>query len=101
MAILDLLPSYSTPTIESIVRFIGKHYALEGPISCQMLQRGLNDVYIVRGKLGDRYVFRLSQRRARGPADIEAETAFLMHLAQSGVPVAAPVPTRSGNFFVE
>ncbi|EHH05438.1 phosphotransferase enzyme family protein [Agrobacterium tumefaciens] len=98
---LDLHPTYSTQDIEGIARFIEKHYQFEGPVSCQMLQRGLNDVYLVKAKSGDRYVFRLSQNRVRGPADVKAETAFLMHLTHSGVPVAAPIPTRSGSFFVE
>lgn len=97
----DLRPLYSTPRIEAIAQFIGKHYALEEPISCQMLQRGLNDVYLVVGKNGERYVFRLSQHRARGPADVKTETAFLTHLAQTGVPVAAPIRTREGTFFIQ
>ncbi|WJR65375.1 phosphotransferase [Neorhizobium sp. CSC1952] len=97
----DLRPLYSTLHIEAITQFIGEHYAVEGPVSCQMLQRGLNDVYLVTGKNGERYVFRLSQHRARGPADVKTETAFLIHLSQSGVPVAAPVPTREGTFFVQ
>lgn len=98
---LDLRPSYSTPNIEAIERFINQHYALEGPISCQMLQRGLNDVYLVVAKNGERYVFRLSQHRARGPADVKAETTFLIHLKHAGVPVASPIQTREGSFFVQ
>lgn len=98
---LDFRPSYSTSHIETITQFIDKHYALEGPISCHMLQRGLNDVYLVVAKNGERYVFRLSQQRARGPADVKSETAFLTHLSKSGVAVAAPIPTREGTLFVQ
>lgn len=101
MTMLDLRPTYSTSDIDAVARFISHHYDLTGPLTCRMLQRGLNDVYLVRSSGGDRYVFRLSQHRARGPADVRAETAFLLHLAQSGVPVASPVATRSGSFFVE
>lgn len=97
---LDFDPLYATSQIEAIERFINKHYALAGPVSCRMLQRGFNDVYLATGKDGERYVFRLSHRRARGPADVKTETAFLLHLSQSGVPVAAPIPTRDGAFFL-
>jgi Ser/Thr protein kinase RdoA (MazF antagonist) len=98
---LDFDPIYSTPQIEAIEQFINKHYALGGPVSCRLLQRGLNDVYLANGSNSERYVFRLSHQRARGPADVKSETAFLTHLSQSGVPVAAPIPTRDGTFFLQ
>ncbi|AVC48737.1 phosphotransferase enzyme family protein [Rhizobium leguminosarum bv. viciae] len=98
---LDFDPLYSTPQVAAIEQFIDQHYPLAGPVSCRMLQSGLNDVYLALGSNGERYVFRLSHRRARGPADVKTETAFLTHLAQSGVPVAAAVPTREGSLFVQ
>ncbi|EJC79869.1 putative homoserine kinase type II (protein kinase fold) [Rhizobium leguminosarum bv. trifolii WSM2297] len=97
---LDFDPLYSTPRVEAVERFIDAHYSLAGPVSCRLLQRGLNDVYLIVGSNAERYVFRLSHRRARGPADVKTETAFLTHLAQSGVPVAAPIPTREGALFL-
>jgi Ser/Thr protein kinase RdoA (MazF antagonist) len=66
-----------------------------------MLHRGLNDVYLVTTATGARYVFRLSHHRARGAADVRTETAFLAHLSRSGVPVAAPIPTRDGALFLQ
>lgn len=97
---LDFDPLYSTAQIGAIGQFIDKHYALAGPIHCRMLHRGLNDVYLVVGSDGERYVFRLSHHRARGRADVKTETAFLTHLSQAGVPVAAPIPTRDGALFL-
>jgi Ser/Thr protein kinase RdoA (MazF antagonist) len=97
---LDFDPLYSTPQIAAIERFIDKHYALGAPVSCRMLQRGFNDVYRVNASSGHRYIFRLSHQRARGPADVDRETAFLTHLAKSGVPVAAPIRTRDGTFYI-
>ncbi|KAA0701162.1 kinase [Neorhizobium sp. P12A] len=98
---LDFRPLYSTPQPDAVAEFIEKNYAIEGPISCRMLQRGLNDVYLVVGKNTERYVFRLSQHRARGPADVKSETAFLTHLSQSRVPVAAPIPTLDRAFSLQ
>jgi Ser/Thr protein kinase RdoA (MazF antagonist) len=48
---------------------------------------------------GERFVLRLSGHRARGPADVAAETAFLAYLEAAGVPVAAAMPTRDGALF--
>ncbi|MDR9777611.1 phosphotransferase [Rhizobium hidalgonense] len=98
---LDFDPLYSTPRVQAVEGFIDAHYALAGPVSCRLLQRGLNDVYLAVGSNGERYVFRLSHRRARGAADVKTETAFLTHLTQSGVPVAAPIPTREGTLFLQ
>src|SRR5689334_25408469 len=65
-----------------------------------MLNRGFNDTYLLTPATGERYVFRLSHQRARGAADVKTETDFIAHLARSGVPVAAAVPTRDGALFV-
>ncbi|MCM2477601.1 phosphotransferase [Rhizobium sp. CG5] len=98
---LDFYPLYSTPQIETIETFINRYYALGAPVSCRLLQRGLNDVYLATASSSERYVFRLSHHRDRGPADVKTETAFLTHLAKSGVPVAAPIATRDGTFFLQ
>ncbi len=65
-----------------------------------MLNRGFNDIYLLVSATSERYVFRLSHRRARGVADVRTETDFMAHLARSGVQVAAPVQTRDGVLFV-
>jgi Ser/Thr protein kinase RdoA (MazF antagonist) len=83
-----------------MARFITEHYALAEPLQCRLLNRGFNDVYLVVTATSERYVFRLSHRRARGAADVRTETDFIAHLARSGVPVAAPVQTRDGTWFV-
>ena len=99
MTRLDFDPVYSTPLEEAAARFISEHYALAAPVDCRMLNRGFNDIYLVKAA-EDRYVFRLSHRRARGAADVATETAFLAHLDWMRVPVAAPIPTRAGALFV-
>ncbi|PYB77083.1 phosphotransferase enzyme family protein [Rhizobium wuzhouense] len=98
---LDFHPLYSTTKIADLENVIDRNYDLGGPVSCRLLQRGFNDVYLAKTPGGDRYVFRLSQRRARGPADVRSETAFIEHLAGLGVPVAQPIATRDGTFFIE
>ena len=98
---LDFEPLYSTAKEEAVAQFLVRHYALAEPLRCRMLNRGFNDVYLAIVPTGARYVFRLSDHRARGAADVRTETAFLAHLTGKGVPVAAPVPTRNGALFLQ
>ena len=92
--------SYATASAAAVAAFAVAHYDLgDGPLSCALLNRGFNDTYLLRTSVGDPFVLRLSGHRARGPADVAAETAFLAYLDAEGVPVAAAVPTRDGALF--
>jgi len=90
---------YSTPRAQAVADFVSAHYDLPGPVACKLLRRGWNDTYEVRAGEGDRFVFRISKRRVRGDADVAWETAFLRHLDQAGIPVAAAIPLRDGSLF--
>lgn len=98
---LDLNARYSTPQFEAVERLINTHYALAAPVSCKLLQRGFNDVYLASVGSSERYVFRLSHRRERGPAQVKSEAEFITHLSKLGVPVAAPIASRDATFFIE
>ena len=89
-------PVYATPSEDAVARLVDERYDLALPLECQLLNRGFNDIYRVVTATGERRIFRLSHRRARGAADVATETAFLAHLDAAGVPVAAAVPTREG-----
>jgi Ser/Thr protein kinase RdoA (MazF antagonist) len=90
---------YSTPRADAVADFISTHYDLATPVECKLLNRGLNDTFEVRAGGGERYIFRVSARRARGDADVASETAFLGFLNSQGIPVAAAVPMRDGALF--
>src|SRR6266700_574687 len=79
--------------------FVSAHYDLPGSIECKLLLRGWNDTFEIRTKDGERFIFRISKRRARGDADVASETAFLAYLDSEGIPVAAAVPVRDGSLF--
>jgi Ser/Thr protein kinase RdoA (MazF antagonist) len=89
---------YSTPHAEAVVDFVSTHYDLPGPIACKLLNRGFNDTFEVRSG-AERFIFRVSGRRARGDADVASETAFLAYLDGMSIPVAAAVPMRDGSLF--
>jgi Ser/Thr protein kinase RdoA (MazF antagonist) len=90
---------YSTPRADAVADFVSTHYDLPGSIECKLLHRGFNDIFEVRIKGGERCIFRVSARRARGDADVASETAFLSFLDGQGIPVAAAVPARDGSLF--
>ena len=90
---------YSTPRAAAVADFISTHYDLPGSIECKLLYRGWNDIFEVRTKDRERFIFRISKRRARGDADVVSETAFLAYLDREGIPVAAAVPLRDGSLF--
>lgn len=98
-AVLDV--SYATASPEAVAGFVARMYRLEGRLRCVLLNRGFNDIYLLTTEAGLRFVLRLSGHRARGPADVAAETAFLAHLDTVGVPVATAVPTPDGALFTE
>lgn len=97
---IDFDAIYSMVSAKAIKGLIESNYSLGAPVSCHLLQRGLNDVYSVSSTSGERYVFRLSHRRARGSADVKSETDFLIHASKLGVPVATPIPTVGGELFL-
>ena len=84
---------YSTPRADAVADFVSTHYDLPGPIECKLLNRGWNDSFEIRTGDAERFIFRISELRARGEADVASETAFLAYLDGKGIPVAAAVPT--------
>jgi Ser/Thr protein kinase RdoA (MazF antagonist) len=89
----------STPRAEAVADFVSTHYDLPGSIGCKLLNRGFNDTFELRTRGAERFIFRVSARRARGDADVASETAFLAYLDRQGIPVAAAVPMRDGSLF--
>jgi Ser/Thr protein kinase RdoA (MazF antagonist) len=90
---------YSTPFAMAVADFVSTHYDLPGSLECTLLRRGFNDTFEIRTKDGERFILRVSARRARGDADVASETEFLAYLDQQGIPVAAAIPARDGSLF--
>ena len=99
MALPSFPVVYSTPLAEAVAEFVSTHYDVPGSIECTLLNRGFNDTFEVRTKDAERFIFRMSTRRARGNADVASETAFLAYLDRKGIPVAAAIPMRDGSLF--
>src|SRR5690349_13068914 len=76
---------------------IFKHFDLPTPFHCELLVRGMNDVYVLR--CGDqKYAARCWRFHGVTDDSVAYELALLDHLARSGIPVSAPLPARNGGF---
>lgn len=96
-----LRAAYSTIDGDALRDFIASAYPFESPFECSLLNRGFNDVYLLRFADGDRKIARLSSRRARGESNVAYETSLLCHLKTAGGDVAAPLPTHMGELSIE
>jgi Ser/Thr protein kinase RdoA (MazF antagonist) len=93
--------TYATATADAVAAFVVAKYDLPAPQECSLLQRGFNDSFAIRTPDQTRYILRMSGRRRRGDADVDAETRYLAYLDSAGVPVATAVPTRDGPLFCQ
>ena len=82
-----------------MAELVSTHYGLATPVECKLLYRGWNDIFDVRTRDGERFIFRISKLRARGEADVASETAFLAYLDGRDIPVAAAIAARDGALF--
>lgn len=71
------------------------HFGLPDPLRCELLTRGMNDVYLVRAG-GQRYAARAWRCGVRSESDVIYELEFLTYLDGAGVPVPASVAAPDG-----
>jgi Ser/Thr protein kinase RdoA (MazF antagonist) len=93
-----LLPvTYSLPSAKALLAEIARAYPIGVPMTCQLLQAGLNDTYLVTSRK-DCYIARVYHARWRTPSEIAYELELLVHLAAKAVSVALPIADKDGTF---
>jgi Ser/Thr protein kinase RdoA (MazF antagonist) len=88
--------TYSTLCPDALAAELVGAYELAARARCELLQRGLNDTYLVRAG-GERYIARLYRAGSHTPAEIAYELELLLHLAGRGVSVSVPIAGRDGR----
>ncbi len=74
---------------------IKRRWGLDAPFQCDLLARGMNDVYIVRSG-SDRYAARVWRADTQTADRVRWELEFLRHLKAAGIPVIEALPDRRG-----
>lgn len=92
--------SYSTLDCQALSVHVLSHYAQTLGAQCCMWQRGISDVYLVQDDDGRQYILRVSHHYWRSQGEVAFELEFLTYLHRLGIPVAQPLPTRTGDLWV-
>ncbi len=78
---------------------IARHFGLGASVHCELLVRGMNDVYLVeRGR--ERFAARVWRANWRSDSDVAYELGFIEHLAAQGLPVVTSRAADDGSRFL-
>lgn len=87
---------YSIVAGDAVGEELAAGWPIGGSVDCRLLNRGLNDHYLVRTP-AERYVARLYRAGWRSDDDVAYELGLLQHVAAKGVAVAEPVARGDGR----
>lgn len=73
-------------------------YAVAGDVSCFLLYRGMNDVYLVQDAQA-KYALRVWRKTYREADDVAYELGFLDYLREQGFPASVAVPQKDGALY--
>lgn len=90
---------YSTLSAIALVERVLPLYDLKNIKRCEFWNRGLSDIYFVQTATGT-MVLRVSHHHWRSQTEILFELNFLNFLKSQNLPVAAPLPTKAGEYTV-
>jgi Ser/Thr protein kinase RdoA (MazF antagonist) len=91
---------YSTIKPSELMAHVLPQYRIDKPIECLFWERGSNDTYKVRCT-DAQYFLRVFRHGAYSKAANEFEAEALIYLYRQGVPVAYPMPRKSGGYIAE
>ena len=89
------------PTGAAVAEAIVQGYALGDLQYCELLRSGFNHVFRLKFVDGRRAIARLSDHRPRGAPNSDYEAAFLHHLRNAKIEVAASIPTRDNSAAIQ
>ena len=87
----------STLSPVSLAQFLLEKYALAAPISCEILQLGINHTYLVNSA-HRKYVFRVYFLNWRTKSEIREELTLLEALKGHGIAVSYPIKDRYAQY---
>jgi Ser/Thr protein kinase RdoA (MazF antagonist) len=90
--------SHSVLDADALARVLAEHYSFDGAPACQLLYRGMNDIYIVHDR-ARRYALRAWRTGWRSLDNVTYEVEFLDFLASHGFPVSNAIKAKDGSAF--
>jgi Ser/Thr protein kinase RdoA (MazF antagonist) len=91
----DAVISHSVLHPDFIATQVASRYDLQGEVSCFLLYRGMNDVYLLQDKT-TKYALRVWRKTWRDVANVGYELSFLAFLKERGFPASFAVPQKDG-----
>ncbi|WP_240345104.1 hypothetical protein [Novosphingobium sp. THN1] len=90
--------SHSVLHPDWIAAQVRARYPVNGEVTCFLLYRGMNDVYLVQDATA-KYALRVWRKTYRDPDDVAYELGFLDFLRERGFPASVAVPQRDGALY--
>lgn len=90
--------SHSVLHPEFIAAEVARRYPVKGELTCFLLYRGMNDVYLVQDE-ETKYALRVWRKTYRDVDDVAYELDFLDYLREQGFPASVGVPQHDGKLY--
>ena len=90
--------SHSVLHPDFIAAEVRKRYPVVGELSCFLLYRGMNDVYLVQDEAA-KYALRVWRKTYRDVDDVSYELDFLAFLRANNFPASVAVPQHDGRLY--
>ncbi len=97
-ATINVPISHSVLDADALAGVLAARYAFDGAPACQLLYRGMNDIYIVHDRTR-RYALRAWRTGWRSLDNVTYEVEFLDFLARNGFPVSNTIKAKDGAAF--
>jgi Ser/Thr protein kinase RdoA (MazF antagonist) len=91
--------THSTIDSRFVASLIEEYYDHSGPVTAELLYRGVNDVYIIKDANGRR-AMRIWRAATRSIAGVMQELDYLDFLDGQGIPLSKSIPARNGDRFI-
>ncbi len=91
--------SKSTLSADALGKFIQKKYNLSNNVSCELIARGINDIYIVKANRKS-YAARVLRSGARTKDQLSYEIELMLFYAKEGFHSPEPICSNDNKYFI-
>jgi len=89
----------STLDAMSLGKFILNHYDLPLDSTCELMSRGVNDIYIIKNK-NKSFAARVLRSNSRTEEDLSYEMDLILFYINAGFEAARPIPSKDNKYFI-